>query len=324
MNILKAPVLFLVFNRLNVTKKVFSAIAQAKPPRLYIACDGPRAHKIGEDKVVNELREYLLANITWECEVKTLFRNENLGCGKAVSGAITWFFEHEESGIILEDDCLPSQSFFDFCQQLLVKYRNDLRVWHISGYSVLDKGNLVDSSYYFSRMTQIWGWATWRDRWEKFDIDMKLYPDLFKSGYCKSIADSLRLKLWHKQLFEDNFGNYKTWDCQWYFTVLTNNGLSATPAISLVENLGFSMMDSAHPEQADRVVSATKANEIEFPLQEPKFMLVNKELDNKYFKWRTKNGVYLKAVAAPIRKIDQHIFGGKLLKMYKKMIVRFL
>lgn len=319
----KNPVLFLVFNRLDVTKKVFEAIANAKPTKLYIACDGARVNKVGEDKLVNELRDYLLSNVTWDCEVKTLFRGNNLGCGRAVSSAITWFFEHEEQGIILEDDCLPSHSFFQYCEQMLDKYRDDKRIWHIGGYSVLDKCDLVDSSYYFSQMTQIWGWATWRDRWQKFDIDMKLYPKLLESNSLDNVINSLRLRLWHKQLFDDNYGNYKTWDCQWYFTALINNGMSITPAISLVENLGFSMIDSAHPELADKVITNTKANEIQFPLVEPKFMLIDKKLDAKYFKWRTKSGVYLKILASPIRLIDSKIFGGKMLNFYKKLRAGF-
>lgn len=323
MNKLNTAVLFLVFNRLDVTKKVFAAIANAKPNKLYIACDGARANKIGEDKLVNELRDHLLNNVTWDCEVKTLFRDHNLGCGRAVSSAITWFFEHEEQGIILEDDCLPSQSFFQFCEENLIKYHHDKRIWQVSGYSILEEHDLVESSYYFSNMTQIWGWATWRDRWQQFDLEMRQYPEFIKSGYFASAVKSLRLRLWHQQLFDDNFGNCKTWDCQWYFTALINNGLSVTPAISLVENLGFSMTDSAHPELADTVITNTKANEIQFPLIEPKFILVNQLLDDKYFKWRTKSGVFLKIFASPLRKFDQQFLGGVLIKQYKKIIAKF-
>ena len=125
---LNTAVLFLVFNRLDTTKQVFEAIRQAKPPRLYIAADGVREAKDGEDEKVKAVRDYITSNIDWECEVKTLFREQNFGCKMAVSGAIDWFFQNEEMGIILEDDCLPSQSFFWFCQDLLEKYKNDTRV----------------------------------------------------------------------------------------------------------------------------------------------------------------------------------------------------
>ena len=122
---LKTAILFLVFNRLDTTKKVFKAIRQAKPPRLYIAADGARANKKGECKNVQLVRDYIMQNVDWDCDVKTLFRDKNLGCKYAVGGAITWFFETEEQGIILEDDCLPSQSFFWYCEELLDRYKED-------------------------------------------------------------------------------------------------------------------------------------------------------------------------------------------------------
>jgi len=130
---LETAVLFLVFNRLDTTKQVFEAIKKAKPPRLYIAADGARKNIDNEDKIVQDIRNYLISNIDWECEVKTLFREKNLGCKYAVSGAIDWFFENKEMGIILEDDCLPSQSFFWFCEELLNKYKDDKRIFLISG-----------------------------------------------------------------------------------------------------------------------------------------------------------------------------------------------
>ena len=125
---LKTAVLFLVFNRPDTTKQVFKAIRQAKPPRLYVAADGPRADKPGEAEKVEQARRIAM-QVDWDCEVKTLFREKNLGCGKAVSSAIDWFFENEEEGIILEDDCLPSQSFFWFCEELLERYRLDMQSW---------------------------------------------------------------------------------------------------------------------------------------------------------------------------------------------------
>ena len=123
---LNTAVLFLVFNRLDTTKQVFEAIQQAKPPRLYVAADGARELKEGEAEIVKAVREFVIQNIDWECEVKTLFREQNHGCKMAVSGAIDWFFANEEKGIILEDDCLPSQSFFWFCEELLYKYKDDM------------------------------------------------------------------------------------------------------------------------------------------------------------------------------------------------------
>ncbi len=319
---LDTPVLFLVFNRIDVTKEVLSAIAKAKPPRLYIACDGPRKHKSDEAQIVSQVRKYILDNIDWHCEVKTLFRDENLGCGLAVSSAISWFFEHEEMGIILEDDCLPSNGFFRFCQEMLYKYQNDKRIWHIGGYSILQDSDLSLQSYYFSQMTQIWGWASWRDRWQEYDLWMKNYHQYITQGGIVKASGSYRLQLWHKQLFEDNLGQTKTWDCQWYFTALINNGLSVTPMISLTQNLGFGSTDSAHPEIEGGVVKAIVANDINFPLVHPSLMSIDFNLDTKYFKWRTKNGVILKELAKPFRKIDETLFNKKIITLYKKLFTR--
>ena len=129
---LKTAVLFLIFNRPDTTKQVFEAIRKSKPPRLYVAADGPRTDKSGEAEKVEQVRRIAM-QVDWNCEVKTLFREENLGCGKAVSSAITWFFKNEEEGIILEDDCLPNQSFFWFCEELLERYRDDMRIMAVSG-----------------------------------------------------------------------------------------------------------------------------------------------------------------------------------------------
>ena len=238
---LETAVLFLVFNRLDTTKQVFEAIRKAKPPRLYIAADGPRETKEGEKEKVEKVRQYVLENIDWNCEVKTLFRKKNLGCKIAVSSAITWFFENEEQGIILEDDCLPSQSFFWYCEELLNKYKDDMRIWHISGNNFhfgwqRDK----DYSYYFGGIYgSIWGWATWRSRWKYYDVEMKDYNELKTKKYLENCYDgSIAVK--HRiREFESIKNGLDTWDFQWVYCRWKNNGLTIIPNINLVKNLGF-------------------------------------------------------------------------------------
>lgn len=312
------PILFLVFNRLDTAKQVFAEIQHLKPNRLYIACDGPREHKINEAQVVNELQQYLLTNINWQCSLQTLFRTSNLGCAQAVSQAITWFFKHEPMGIILEDDCLPSPSFFTFCEEMLLKYKDDTRIWHIGGYSLLNKHNLSHASYYFSQITQIWGWASWANRWQQFDLLMKSYPEFIKHKYMNKLFPTLRLRLWHKELFDKNYVKTDTWDCQWYFTVLLNNGLSITPAVSLVKNLGFGDLNSAHPD-VDPLISSIDRHQLNMPLTHPHIFCIDSQLDNIYFKWRTRRGVFRKLLAYPLIKIDDKYFGGKVLTLYKKL-----
>lgn len=164
--VFNSAILLLIFNRLDTTQLVFEAIQKVKPPRLYIASDGARIDKLSEDSLVGDVRNYVINNIDWDCEVKTLFREENLGCKLAVSGAISWFFQNEGHGIILEDDCLPDHSFFRFCEEMLLKYSDDERIGMISGDNFQFGGSQVEDSYYFSRYPHIWGWATWKRAWK--------------------------------------------------------------------------------------------------------------------------------------------------------------
>jgi hypothetical protein len=238
---LNTAVLFLVFNRLDTTKQVFEAIRQAKPPRLYVAADGARKNKEGEDKKVQEVRDFIMSNIDWNCEVKTLFREQNYGCKMAVSGAIDWFFENEEMGIILEDDCLPSQSFFWFCEELLERYKDDNRISLITGTSYLF--NEIDSKddYFYSKYISIWGWATWNRSWKQYDVEMKDWPKLRENNFLESVF------FWDKNI-QNIFSKYfdmgyekkiDTWDFQWAFRCLAESGYCITPYKNLVSNIGI-------------------------------------------------------------------------------------
>ena len=234
---LNTAVLFLVFNRLDTTKQVFEAIREAKPPRLYIAADGARVDKDGENKKVEAVREYILSNIDWDCEVKTLFRENNLGCKMAVSSAIDWFFDNEEMGIILEDDCLPSQSFFWFCEELLERYKDDMRVGQISGDNFQKGIKRGDADYYFSIYNHIWGWASWANRWEKYDVELDTITD---TKFIKNLFQNNNTKSYWLQVYENmKMKKIDTWDYQWTFTLWNNNQLTVLPNINLIENIGF-------------------------------------------------------------------------------------
>lgn len=280
---LKIAVLFLVFNRLDVTKQVFEAIRQARPPRFYVAADGARGSKEGEDKKVKAVRDHILSNIDWDCEVKTLFRERNLGCKCAVSSAIDWFFENEGAGIILEDDCLPSQSFFWFCEELLEKHKADMRIWHIGGYKYPDLFG-DDFSYNFSRFTHVWGWASWADRWKHYDVELLAYRnnknllidyEFFRADY----ENDSRKKILDKVVS----GEINTWDYQWNFTVRINNGLSIRPSVNLIENVGFGE-DATHTIDSDTDIQLNQGMDITFPLIHPENVMVYKADDQKFSK----------------------------------------
>lgn len=176
---LNVPVLLLIFNRPDTTQRVFHEIRGASPLQLFISADGPRENKPGEFEKCQITRD-IVRQVDWDCEVYTNFRDKNLGCKIAVSSAIDWFFENVEEGIILEDDCLPSFSFFRFCEELLEKYRDDERIMQIGGTNLLSEWQRSDDSYYFSKYGAIWGWATWRRAWQYYDVNMKLWPEVKK------------------------------------------------------------------------------------------------------------------------------------------------
>lgn len=274
---LKTAVLFLVFNRLDVTKKVFNAIREAKPPRLYIAADGARSSKAGEAEKTTAVRDFILKSIDWECEVKTLFREVNLGCKYAVSGAIDWFFDQEEMGIILEDDCLPSQSFFWFCEELLERYKDDRRIMMVSGYNKVQNHNL-EHSYFFSNIGGIWGWASWSRAWAYYEVDpvrlQELYQhDFYKLGFL--LGHSIYKK--RKEHFSSLLKGLDTWDYQWSFARHFNSGLSCVATRSLVANIGFGK-DATHTKNGyDEVTNS----EIVFPLSDNKVVIADRGYDKK-------------------------------------------
>lgn len=287
-NIFDTPVLFLIFNRLETTKKVFNQIRDVKPLYFFIACDGGRNEL--EKYKVDEIRGWVLDNIDWQCEVKTLFRDENLGCGKAVSSAITWFFENVEKGIILEDDCLPSNSFFYYCEELLIKYFEDTRIMHIAGTNLFsEETKNLNTSYYFSKYSNIWGWATWRSAWVKYDFDLKKFGEIRKTNYLRSYFDYYpsfinRMK-WYSAVFNLNeeLRQIDTWDYQWCFTSAISNGFAIVPYLNLIENIGND--NNATHSHDNNPFLIQKAENINLPLVHPNVQVVNKKYDLIYEKY---------------------------------------
>ena len=234
---LDTPILFLIFKRPDLTKLVFEQICAAKPKYLYIAADGPKNDK--EKHLCEETRNLVIKNIDWNCEVKTLFRDKNKGLRKGVSESITWFFENVDEGIILEDDCIPSPSFFSFCTQMLDKYRNDDKIMHISGETQL-KENMTADSYYFSNFAHIWGWATWKRAWNLFDVEMSDYKDFLKQKKIKQISKSkYHQNDWLKVFNKVYKKEIDSWGYVWIYTLINNNGLSISPNTNLISNIGF-------------------------------------------------------------------------------------
>lgn len=262
-------VLFLVFNRPDTTRQVFQAIRQARPPRLYIGADGPRDDRPGEKERCDQVRQIATA-VDWPCEVKTLFREKNLGCRVGVSTAIDWFFEDEPEGIILEDDCLPDLTFFRFCEELLDRYREETRVMLISGNYFHGNAYTSTKSYFFSRYCHIWGWATWRRAWQYYDSDMDQWPRLRKTDWLRCVGDGHYdfQKYWTRILDSTHAGKIDTWAYRWNFSCWTQNGLAILPSKNLVKNIGFGE-NATHTKGDGGWISKMPLESITFPLDHP-------------------------------------------------------
>lgn len=283
------PVLFIIFNRPDLTRQVFESIRKAAPSRLYIAADGPREHILGEAEKCKEARS-ITSEIDWDCQVRTLFRDENLGCGKGPTAAITWFFSLEAEGIILEDDCLPSPDFFLFCTELLKRYRNDTRVMQIGGNNFETADHRDDEySYRFSNQISIWGWATWRRAWKFHDFNMGFYKEITQKKYLDASFTSIYERDYYQYIFQkmhegDDQTNSRTiWDYQWQFACKINSGLVIIPGRNLVHNLGFGL-NATNTLNPTGVGHNLELETLEFPLRHPEFVMVDEQKDNQLFK----------------------------------------
>lgn len=270
-NSLETPILFLIFNRPENTQIVFNEIRRVKPKRLFIAADGPRDSAPDDFENCIKSRE-ILKLVDWDCEVKTLLRDKNLGCKIAVSTAISWFFEYEEDGIILEDDCVPDLSFFWFCQELLNKYKNDDRIMMISGMNYISCGEIKES-YFFSNYYAIWGWATWRRAWNLYDIDMSNWEEFKNGNYLSWFYKDKKMIDFVQSMLQDAYENkINTWDCQWFYSCLVQNSFSIIPKFNLISNIGVS---GAHADN-ETSVNFLPLNSLEIDsIIHPQFVLPN-------------------------------------------------
>lgn len=251
MQSLNIPVLFVVFNRPEYTKKVFERIRSVRPAKLYVAADGPRLGKEAEFELCDKVRK-IATNVDWPCQVHTLFREQNLGCGHAVSEAITWFFSQVEMGVVLEDDCLPDPSFFYFCEKFLKGYKDEPAIMHVNGTRPLVRDKLFNNTitdqdnFFISRYPNIWGWASWSRAWKHYSFDIhkidmdKIYQSKIYSDAHKDICKRIYEMMANPATRQD------TWDFQWLLSFWAEHGFSVIPRKNLIKNLGFGMAGT-HP-----------------------------------------------------------------------------
>lgn len=267
--------MFLVFNRPEATARCFEAIRAARPSRLYVAADGPRDSRSGEAERCARVRTIATA-VNWPCEVKTLFRSENLGCRRAVSSALDWFFDEEPEGIVLEDDCLASPTWFAFAEEMLARYREDKRIMCVSASHFHGKQHVPEHSYFFSRYNHCWGWASWRRAWAMYDSDMSSWPKLRKQNWLAGIGygDRHFVGYWRRLFDRVHASRINSWAYRWTFSCWSQNGLSILPARNLVSNIGFSD-EATNTGAGNALEGVTPLEDLSFPLSHPQIVAVD-------------------------------------------------
>jgi hypothetical protein len=275
---LSTPVALIIFNRPDLTEIVFEAIRQAKPQKLLVVADGPRSPE--EAEKCDQTRA-IIDRVDWECQVLKNFSDTNLGCKRRVSSGIDWVFSQVEEAIILEDDCLPTPSFFYFCQALLAKYRHDDRIMHIGGTNLQFGQSRTPYSYYFSKYAGIWGWASWRRAWQNYDVEMKTWKEFKASKIIDSVhTNPYEQQYWVNILDRVHQGLIDTWDYQWSYACWSQGGLSITPEVNLVRNLGF-RPDATHTHSKSDL-SALPISDL-WEIKHPPFTIDHREADAYVF-----------------------------------------
>lgn len=283
---IETPILFTIYNRPDKAALVFKEIRKVKPKKLFVSADGPKEHVPGDAGRCRESRE-IIDRIDWDCDVKTNFSEKNRGCKLAITGAVDWFFNNVEEGIILEDDCVPSRSFFRFCSEMLDYYRNDERIMHITGFNYQQRRKTDGASYYFSLFPLCYGWATWRRAWSHYDIKLESFPDFESNNRIENFLNGKieqeHFNIIFRAIYE---GRIDLWLFQWIYAIGVANGMCVHPSVNLVHNTDFENWESqlnSYPNLKGILdnLKNNEAAEIDFPLKHPAKVAMDKDTDRR-------------------------------------------
>jgi len=229
-----------------LTRQSFAAIAKARPPKLFVFADGPKDDP--EDTRLCQEARRVIDQVDWDCELRTDFSDTNLGCGRRLASGFQWIFDQVEEAILIEDDCVPTESFFWFCQSLLEKYRDDERIMHINGTNFRSGRVRTPCSYYFSKYSHSCGWASWRRAFQHYDFGMASWPQFRDSGLlAASCTDPVEQRYWTR-VFDRQISDNPTdaWSYAWRYAIFRRGGVTVTPTVNMVSNIGFGRPDAVH------------------------------------------------------------------------------
>ena len=279
---MKIPIAFVVYNRPWSTQKVFDVIKSSKPKTLYLISDGPKNES--EKLKCYETRKIVEGNINWDCNLIKVYSDHNLGCARRIQTGLDFVFKREEMAIILEDDTLPDQSFFNFCEELLIRFKDEPKIAHISGCNLFPEIFTADQSYEFTSIINIWGWATWKTNWQKFDLKMKDWDAENKSEFLKNWCVWQPYRKSIRKMFDLHCENSDpwTWDYQWNYCCWRSGGLSIIPKVNLVSNIGIGP-DASNTKSKSRVSMFPKNLGTFKKINHPSKIIRNFSVEKKYF-----------------------------------------
>lgn len=315
---LSTAVGFIIFSRADFAARVFEVIAQAKPKKLFVIQDAPRLNRPGEAEKCAQTRA-IIDKVDWDCEVLTNYSETNLGPGRRISNGMDWVFSHVEEAIFLEEDALPSPTYFSFCEAMLERYRHDKRVMSITGCNYVNRDR-TDDSYYFSKYFDCWGWALWRRSWEYYDYYMKSWPEFQQSGAFDQIFEDPYEKEYWKGAFQRMYVDPQeidTWDIQLQYAIWSQSGLVIVPNKNLIGNIGCNIQDRVHPSEKHDPRGDVPVESIK-EIKHPSFMVRNREADQHIFdvihggkeiRWRDRPLIKaLQVLAAPVPSSTKKVF----------------
>jgi hypothetical protein len=277
---MKIPVTIIIFNRPENTKRLFESLNIYKPETLFVISDGPRKNFEDDQEKVIQSRK-IFEKIDWKCEVYFNNSESNLGCRERIITGLNWVFGQVEKTIILEDDCIPSEEFFIFMELMLNKYQTNKDISSVCGTNFLPDWSETKDSYLYSKYCHVWGWGTWKDRWEKIDFNLDKLHKIKKTKFLKNYLGSFRAYLyWHWILNNVKKKKIDSWAYIWNFTNFINNSLSIIPAINLLSNIGIGKDSSNTQSLPYKYIKAEESRKkLKFPLKYPSKFLSDSKHD---------------------------------------------
>ena len=298
---LQTPVAIFIFNRPNCTEQLVNALAVVKPAHLFVIADGPR--NANDIELCKQTRA-IIDQIDWPCTIVKRYATSNMGCRESIPSGLNWVFERVDACIILEDDCIPQPSFFPFCQELLSRYQHDERVMTVGGHRSDGPNELGTESYYFSKYPSVWGWATWKEKWAKYDLNMSQWADLKDSKWLDDVLQNPKAVAYWNRMFNHMKNGLDTWDYALAYSCWLHNGLSIRSRVNMISNVGFGK-DATHTHQQTVLADMyAKPIDIKFPLKHPIAISIDKEMDDR-IEWVSFSGMDERRLAKVRERINQ-------------------